>query len=107
MGKRKTKEEKNLLKKIADGVLDGQVGDDLITSGKSTVWTTIKDGIITRYKQGPDRKFFNGKENEWISGVLHVLKEWKTDDEILEFLQKFGWLMNDEDARKYSAKFKP
>ncbi len=104
---RKTKEEKGLLAKLLSGALDGQVGDDLTTSGGSTVWTTIKDGKPVRYKEGPTKKFFNGKENERISGVKHTLEEWNTDDEKLSFLQKFGWLMKDEDARKYSSKFKP
>ena len=93
--------------KLLSGALDGPVGDDLITSGGSTVWTTIKDGKPVRYKEGPTKKFFNGKENERIPGVKHTLEEWKTDDEKLSFLQKFGWLMKDEDAKAYSSKFKP
>lgn len=102
----RTKEEKNLLAKLASGVLDGLAGDGLTTNGGSTVWTAIKNGKPARYKQGPGGKFFNGKENERISGVLHVLKEWVTDDEKLEFIQKFGFLMKDIDARTYSSKFK-
>ena len=101
-----TNEEKNLLEKLASGVLDGFVGDDLI-SGKSTVWKSIKNGIPAMFKQGPSRKFFNGKENERIRGVLHTLQEWNTDTEKLEFLRKFGWLMNDAAVKKYSAKVKP
>lgn len=101
-----TEEEKVLLKKLASGALDGLVGDDL-QSGKSTVWKAIKNGIPAMFKQGPSRRFFNGKENETIDGVLHTLQEWITDEEKLEFLRKFGWLMNDVDVRVYSAKFKP
>lgn len=104
---RKTAEEKRLLAKLASGLLDGLVGDDLTTSGGSTVWTAIKNGIPSRYKQGPTKKFFNGKENEKIKGVLHVLESWESDDQKLSFLQKFGWLMDDKDVRDYSAKFKP
>jgi len=104
---RRTKEEKTLLERLASGLLDGQVGDDLYTSGGSTVWTQIKDGNPVRYKQGPGGKFFNGKENERYDGVLHVLEKWETDDQKLGFLQKFGWLMKDESVRAYSAKFKP
>lgn len=103
----RTKEEKGLLAKLLSGKLDGQVGDDLTTSGGSTVWTSIKDGNPTRYKQGPTTKFFNGKENERIPGKLHILEKWETDDQKLSFLQRFGWLMEDEDVKKYSAKFKP
>ena len=103
----RSKEEKNLIAKFLSGVLDGQVGNDFITDGGSTVWTMIKDGKIIRYKQGPGSKFFNGKENERIEGVLHVLEEWVTEEEILAFFKKFGWLMKDSDVRAYSAKFKP
>lgn len=102
-----TKEEKNLLKKLASGALDGFVGNDLTTSGGSTIWKTIKNGVPVMFKQGPSKRFFNGKENERIEGVLHTLQEWITDEDKLEFLQKFGWLMNDSDVKAYSAKFKP
>ena len=102
-----TKEEKGLLKKLASGALDGMVGDEFFTSGKSSIWKVIKDGIPRELKQGPTKKFFNGKENERIPGVLHTLREWITDEEKLKFLQNFGWLMRDADVRAYSAKFKP
>lgn len=102
-----TSEEKKLLKSLKSGALDGRVGDEFETSGKSSVWTVIKHGIPVRFKQGPTRRFFNGKENERIEGKKRKLQEWNTDEEKLGFLQKFGWLMNDEDARAYSAKFKP
>ena len=104
---RRSAEEKILLEKLASGVLDGVVGDDYITSGGSTIWKAIKNGIPSSYKQGPGGRSFNGKENERYTGVLHVLQEWLTDDEKLAFLQKFGWLMPDKDVRAYSAKFKP
>ena len=58
------------------------------------------------FNQGHGGKFFYGKENERYSGVLHTLLEWITDEQKLEFLRKFGWLMKDEAVRSYSAKFK-
>lgn len=102
-----TNEEKKLLTKLASGVLDGCVGDDLTTTGGSTIWKTIKNGIPAMYKQGPGGKIFNGKENERYEGVMHTLQEWITDEQKLEFLQKFGWLMKDKAVQVYSAKFKP
>lgn len=33
-----TNEEKSLLKRFASGASDGFVGDDLTTTGESTVW---------------------------------------------------------------------
>ena len=59
------------------------------------------------FKQGPGSRFFDGKENTCIEGVLHTLQEWITDEQKLEFLRKFGWLMKDAAVRTYSAKFKP
>ena len=98
-----TKEEKELLEKLKSGALDGFVGDDL-TTGKSTVWKAIKNGVPAIFKQGSSRRIFNGKENERIDGVLHTLQEWVTDEEKLEFLRKFGWLMKDVAVRAYTPK---
>ena len=102
----RTQEEIIILEKFYAGILDGQVGDDFRTDGGSVVWTAIKDGKITRFKQGPGGKNFNGRENERFEGVLHILQEWVTEEEILEFFQHFGWLMKDLDVKAYSAKFK-
>lgn len=102
-----TDEEIYLLKKLASGVLDGLVGDDLTTLGDSRVWTVIENGVPARYKRGPGGRYFDGKENVRYDGVLRILQKWETDEEKLQFLQKFGWLMNDPDVKAYSAKFKP
>ena len=102
-----TNEERILIAKLNTGELDGVVGDLLRTSGGSTVWTSIKGGMPVRFKQGPGGKFFGGKENERFEGVLHIMAKWVTDEERLEFLRKFGYLMNDAAAKAYSAKFKP
>ena len=101
-----TKEEIGLLKLLSSGELDGYVGDFLFTTGGSTVWTEIKNGIPVRYKQGPGGKFFNGKENERYEGVKHTLAEYKTDIQKLEFLQKYGWLIENDDVKNYSSRFK-
>lgn len=102
-----TKEEKILLKKLASGALDGVVGDFLTTNGGSDVWSEIKKGIPYQFKKGPGGKFFNGKENEHYEGVLHILQKWVTDEQKIEFLRKFGWLMHDEAVKEYSHKYKP
>mgnify|MGYP000003148302 FL=1 len=102
----RTNEEKDLLRKLADGSLDGLVGSPLITSGGSIIWSVIENGIPTRYKRGPGGKIFNGRENEKFEGTLHTLKKCVTDDEKLAFMQKLGYLMKDSLARTYSAKFK-
>lgn len=102
-----TKEENKLLQKLASGILDGFVGDSYENSGGSTFWTEIKNGIPTRFKRGPGGKYFDNRENVRFEGVLHTVKKWVTDEEKLEFLRKFGWLMKDDAVKAYSAKFKP
>ena len=103
----KSDEEKKILQKLASGLLDGVVGNSIETSGGSTVWKEIKDGLPMQYKQGPGGKFFDNRENVRFEGKLNILDKWKTDNEKLSFLQKFGWLMKDEDVKNYSSKFKP
>lgn len=99
-------EEEKLLKRLSAGALDGFVGDEIFTTGGSMIWKTIKNGIPVMFKQGSGGKLFNGKENERIEGVLHTLQEWVTDEQKLEFLRKFGFLMKDTAVKAYSAKFK-
>lgn len=103
----RTDEESALLQKLSSGELDGLVGNVIFTTGNSSVWTEIRDGNPVRYKQGPGGKFFDGKENVRYEGVKHTLEEWKTDEEKLAFLQKYGWLIENNEARDYSSKFKP
>ncbi len=105
----RTNEEKTLLSRLASGMLDGIVGNDKIyTDGYKpvTVGKRIENGIPYSYRESAEQRFFNGDENEYIGGK--VTKEtYDTDDEKLEFLQRYGWLMNDVEARSYSAKYKP
>lgn len=103
----RTDEENTLLQKLSSGELDGLVGKLFFTSGGSTVWTEIKDGNPVRYKKGPGGKFFDGKENIRYEGKKHTLEKWETDDEKLAFLQKYGWLIENDDVKNYSKKFKP
>ena len=76
---------------------------------QTKIWynKSIKNGVPAMFKQGPGSRFFDGKENTRLEGVLHTLQEWITDEQKLEFLQRFGWLMKDAAVGAYSAKFKP
>lgn len=105
---RRSKEEKNLLNKLASGVLDGMVGDERVYRGYKNVYCGkyIKNGEPVSYRQGESEKFFNGKENERIPGKREE-EHYDTDDKKLYFLQKYGWLTDDEEVRSYSAKYKP
>lgn len=101
-------EEKNLLEKLKSGLLDGVVGREKVYHGHKNVYygKYIENGEPVSYRESESSRFFNGKENETISGK-RVEEHYDTDDQKLEFLQKYGWLINDDDAKAYSAKFKP
>lgn len=101
-------EEKSLLAKLASGILDGLVGDERVYGIHKHVYCGkyIKDGEPVSYRQGESERFFNGKENERIPGK-RIEEHYDTDDRKLEFLQRYGWLMNNDEVKAYSAKFKP
>ena len=101
-----TNEEKTLLKKMNEGGLDGFVGNELITTGGTSICKVIKNGVPIMFKEGPGQRIFNNKENYHKEGVRHILREWTSDNQKLEFLRKYGWLMADGDVKVYSAKFK-
>lgn len=105
---RRSSEEKNLLAKLASGVLDGMVGDEKVYHGYKDVYCGkyIKDGEPVSYREGESSRFFNGKENERIPGK-RTEEHYSSDDRKLEFLQRYGWLTDDPEVRAYSAKFKP
>ena len=103
----RTKEEIGLLRLMSSGELDGPVGRDYYITSGSTIRTEIKDGIPVRYKQGPGGKYFDGKENVRFEGKKTIREKWETDDEKLAFLQKYGWLIDNDDVKDYSKKFKP
>lgn len=105
---RKTKEELNLLDRMSNGEFDGNVGDERVYKGYKKVYCGkyIKNGEPVSYREGESTRFFNGKENEKIPGKREE-EHYDTDEKKLEFLQRYGWLIDDDEARAYSAKFKP
>ena len=105
---RKTSEEKSLLAKLASGILDGMVGEERVYRGYKNVYCGkyIKDGEPVSYREGESTRFFNGKENERIPRRREE-EHYDTDEKKLEFLQRYGWLTDDEEVKAYSAKFKP
>lgn len=70
----RTNEEKELLRKLADGSLDGLVGSPLITSGGSTIWSVIENGIPTRYKRGPGGKYLMDEKTRNLQELSIHLK---------------------------------
>lgn len=105
---KKTTEEKRLLSKLASGLLDGMVGDEKVYRGYKNIYCGkyIKNGEPVSYRQSESERFFNGKENETIEGKREE-DHYNTDERKLDFLQRYGWLIKDEEVRKYSAKYKP
>lgn len=101
-----TNEEQSLYDRLKDGEFDGMVGDLWENNYGSVFCTMIENGKITRYKQTSGGRFFNGKENESYGGKTKIVEQWDTVEEILHFLQKYGWLLVDAAANAYSAKFK-
>ena len=99
-------ENMRLLERLEDGEFNGWVGDELTTSGVSTVWFEIEDEVPKQYKEGLSSKFFNDEENETAPGVLHTLEEWTSDLEKIQFIRKYGWLIGDEDAQDYSVEYR-
>ena len=89
---RRSNEEKRLLTKLESGILDGMVGDEKVYHGYKDVYCGkyIKNGEPVSYR-------IPGKRNE---------ERYDTDDRKLEFLQRYGWLIDDPEVRAYSAKFK-
>lgn len=100
--------EKIVLEKLNKGLLDGLVGDDFVTGdyAKVTFRKIIKDGIPQILRFGADSKYFDNKENIRVPGKESV-QLLETIAEKIEFLRKFGWLINDSDVKAYSALFKP
>lgn len=100
--------EKIILEKLNKGLLDGIVGDDFETGDykKVTFRKIIKDGIPQILRLGADSKYFDNKENIRVPGKKSV-QLFETIAEKLDFLKKYGWLINDPDVKAYSALFKP
>lgn len=91
---KRTTEEKNLLKKLESGVLDGMVGDERVYRGYKNVYCGkyIKNGEPISYRQGESERFFNGKENERIPGKREE-EHYDTDEKKTMFSPKI-WLVN-------------
>ena len=103
-----TEEEKRLLKRLENGEFNGMVGQEKdYTEGYRPIYCGkyIKNGVPISYRRGESTRFFNGKENERITGSRSE-EIFDTDEKKIAFLQKYGFLISDDEVRSYSAKFK-
>lgn len=103
-----TVEEKHLLEKLNSGALDGVVGSERIFGTYKQVYCGkfIKEGEPISYREGQTTRLFNNKECEHISGKRKE-EHFDTEERKLEFLQRFGFLIDDKEVKAYSAKYKP
>ncbi|MEI3500692.1 MAG: hypothetical protein V8Q39_04230 [Anaerovoracaceae bacterium] len=90
---KKTKEEQDLLAKLASGTLDGMVGDERVYRGYKNVYCGkyIKDGEPVSYREGESERFFNGKENERIPGK-RTEECYDTGEKKLDFLYLMDYI---------------
>ena len=101
-------EEKKILHLLETGELDGDVGEIRtfrvfypVQCGRY-----IKDGIPTVYHEGKARTKLLEKGTE-SSPIIREEERCLTTESKLLFLQRFGWLINNEYVRNYSKKYKP
>ncbi len=103
-----TELERSILTKLDKGMLDGVVGSDYRSKkNKDVIYRNIiENGVPKAIQLKPKDEFFDGRDKVIISDAETVVI-FETDDEKLTFMQKYGWLMDDPDARFYSSFFKP
>lgn len=97
---------KDLLKKLAAGVYDGNRTDSE-TNGVSWGFY-IHKGTPVKYREGKSTKFFDGKENIRTRGK-RTEEHFATDEEKITFLKKFGFLQemfgDHPEVLEYSRKY--
>jgi len=104
----RTPEEQNLLDKLASGILDGMVGDEREYRRYHSIYCgkMIRNGIPILYRQENPTRFFDGQKNH-SSAANREEEAFDSDERKLEFLRRYGWLIDDKEVRAYSARYKP
>lgn len=97
---------KDILKRLNDGEFDGGCSDRESNGTLTSLF--IEDGTPVRRYEGRSSRFFNGKENERISGEVEIT-EYTTDEQKTEFIRQYGFIGDlfgyDDDAREESSKY--
>ena len=83
----------DLLKKLADGVFDGERTDSEINGVSSGFY--IDKGTPVKYRQGKSTKFFDGKENIRTRGK-RTEERFETNKEKTGFFKKYGFSQVDK-----------
>lgn len=100
-------EEQKLLDMLAGGVLDGSVGDvrEYHCYHSVRCRMVIRNGVPIICRQNERNGTFCSKAGiSYPDGYQE--DAFDTAERKLEFLQRFGWLIDDEAVKAYSAKYK-
>ena len=102
-----TEEEQELLSLLKSGKLDGNVGDRRRCREYRTAYygRRIVSGVPYIYKETEAAVIKVGKLRR-VQSATYYVDACESDDQKLEFLQNYGWLMEDSRAKAYSARFK-
>lgn len=98
---RYTEMERHLLMRLDAGEFDGPLDYYWESLHGITFTYEIVNGLPIEYKQGKSTRYFDGKENEIISKDAHIYRKYLTDDDKLEFFQRFGRDMHDDEVVDY------
>lgn len=95
------KHEKRLLYKLANGKFNGQVGTEVVLHKKICYGTRIEDGNPVLYQRAESMICLNDIEIKDTS-CSGRSKTFETDEDKLRFLQRYGWLIEDDDVKEFS-----
>lgn len=98
---RYTETERHLLERLDVGAFDCQCICYFESDYGATFTWAIENGIPTEYKTPRSVRVFDGKENETINKKSIIYRKCLTDDSKLEFFQRYGRDMHDDEAIDY------
>ena len=107
MGKNKdtgfTVQENELLNMLAAGEMDGFFSPKLFLKDGACFWVMIDKGLPALYLEKPTKKAVEDGHVVLTPGISIRIKEWKTEEEKLDFLKNNGEDLDNEAAREYAA----
>lgn len=98
---RYTKTEQHLLERLDAGEFDCPLIYYFESDYGNTFTWSIENGIPIEYKTSRSARVFNGRENETIDKKPNIYRKCLTDDSKLEFFQRYGRDMHDDEAIDY------
>jgi len=99
-------DEPRILSLFYNNILDGKFGEEFKSEDKSIYWYEIKNRKIIRYtiKRCTD-EIKNLIIYDSPICAPKAVETWHTEQEILEFLRNYGWMINNKDVIQYSLKY--